>query len=209
MSRKNETKVTYQSERTTVNENGKPLTTTSTKSIVIKSEEDYIKIYFRGLNYIRDMPQDCFALLCVLFKYTSYAEKAASDGVNYSFVITINKHIRQEIAKELGYKNIDSISNVITQLLDGGVMIRLTNGVYRLNPFLFGRGKYEHLVNLRKPKAGFEPPNDGDTFMSVYKYNVATKRFDKAIKKATTPEEMQAAYKIMEDYANSLPPIKK
>lgn len=128
MARNTQKKIAFQDIHSSTDEKGIHYKAT-TKRAVITTEDDYIKIYFRGLEYIRDMPSDCFALLCILMKYASYADERSHDGVNYSFVIHVDKYVKQAIASELGYKRIGSVSNLLTQLIDGEVLTRMTNSV--------------------------------------------------------------------------------
>lgn len=206
MARSTQKKIAFQDIYSSTDEKGTYYRAT-TKRAVISTEEDYIKIYFRGLEYIRDMPSDCFALLCILIKYASYADERSHDGVNYSFVIHVDKYVKKAIVSELGYKSIGSVSNLLTQLIDGEVLTRMTNGVYRLNPYLFGRGKFEHILDLRCPLEGFKPPRDGDTFMKVYKRTYGQRRHVAERRKATTQEERDAIDKKWNDFIGPLPKI--
>ena len=204
MARNKQKTVAFQDSYSVTDERGTNYKAT-TKKAVIGTEDDYIKIYFQGLEYIRDMPSDCFALLCILMKYASYADERSHDGVNYSFIIHVDKYVKQALASELGYKKIGSVSNLLTQLIDGKVLTRMTNSVYRLNPYLFGKGKFENIVDLRNKRDGFDVPRDGDTFMKVYKRTYGSRRLIAERQKATTIEEYEAIDKKWKDFIGPLP----
>ena len=204
MERNKQKTIAFQDSYSVTDERGTNYKAT-TKRAVIGTEDDYIKIYFQGLEYIRDMPRDCFALLCILMKYASYADKRSQDGENYSFVMHVDKYVKKEIAKKLGYKSIRSISNLMTQLIDGGVIARMTNSVYRLNPYYFGKGKFENIVDLRNERDGFLYPAEGDTFMTAYKRNYGTRRHKAERRKAKDLEELEAIDKKWKEYIGPQP----
>lgn len=147
---------------------------------VVDTEEHYIKLYFAGLEYIRDMPQDCFLVLSKLMQHCTYAEYSDKHNMNYSFLIDLNTALKERIANELGY-GVKSISNVITQLLDGDVLHRVSRSTYRLNPFLFGRGAWPCMVDVRE-HCGFRKPDPDATFKSTYDFNVAAKKRTKRLR---------------------------
>ncbi len=164
LARNNNKKVTYSTHYEQWVD-GERIERTEHRSYSIGSEADYVKIYHTGLLYMRDMPPDCMRLLVYLLPYVRYAEPLDSYMFNYSLTVTIDPMLKREIADALGYKNITSVSNLLTELIDGGVLHRVGKGLYRLNPHLFGRGNVKDMGEIR---AISRPPVPGATFMSVY-----------------------------------------
>lgn len=144
-------------------------------TFTIGSEEDYVKFYFTGLFYIRDMPADCLRLLMYLLPHSRYAEPPDSNMGDYSLAIILYPALKKQIAEAMGCK-VGTISNLLTELVYGGIFIRVTNTVYRLNPHLFGRGAVRDMGEMR---ALYPAPMPEDTFMSVYKNTKAIKKAEK------------------------------
>lgn len=160
-------------------ENGQIVSKTSHQHFKLDTEDSYVKVYLEGLNYIRDMPKDCFALLCKLMELCTYAEPTEPNGTNDSFHINLMTSRKKRLADELGYKTTKPISNLLTELVDGGVLFRLDRGTYRLNPWLFGRGDWANMVAVREV-AGILPPDPKTTFASVQKATVEARKRVKA-----------------------------
>ena len=170
----NKKKITASETVTHTDANGS-VSRTSRQSFLTDSEDAYVKFYTEGLYYIRDMPRDCFALFCLLLDYCTYAGPNDKDGTNDSFHISLTNSRKKKLAKELGYKTVTAVSNLLTELIHGGAMIRLEKSVYRPNPFVCGRGSWDDMLTLRE-NGGFHTPNPDDTFMSVYNAKVEANR---------------------------------
>lgn len=166
-------------------EDGRIVGRTYHNTFTIGSEEDYVKIYFTGLFYIRDMPADCLRLLMYLLPHSRYAEPPDSNMGDYSLAIILYPDLKKQIAKAMGCK-VGTISNLLTELVYGGIFIRVTNTVYRLNPYLFGRGAVKDMGEMR---ALYPAPMPEDTFMSVY---TNTKAIKKAIREGKITNEATA-----------------
>lgn len=179
--RKNSKRITT-SETVIHTEGDKTVSKTVRQSYKMDTEDSYVKVYLEGLDYIKDIPKDCFALLCKLMEYCTYAEPTKADGTNDSFHINIMTSRKRRLADELGYKNLNSISNLLTELVDGGVLFRLDKSCYRLNPWLFGRGEWSHMIAVRE-SADINPPDSGATFASVHNNTVEARRRRKAQEK--------------------------
>ena len=121
---------------------------------------------------MRDMPMDCMRLLVYLLPHARYAEPPDSNMADYSLAITLYPQLKKQIAQAMDCK-VPTISNLLTELVDGEVLIRVYNSVYRLNPHLFGRGAVKDMGEMR---ALYPSPMADDTFMSVYTRNKAIKK---------------------------------
>jgi hypothetical protein len=107
--------------------------------------------------------------LTYLLQFVHFAEDPDSITFNYSLTVTIDNALRKQIAHNMKYKEVNSINNLITQLVDGGILKRLSCSLYRVNPFIFGRGKYQNVLLVRKLNEFSYHPDA--TFKSVYKNN--------------------------------------
>ncbi len=131
----------------------------------IGSESDFVKFYIRGLLYIRDMPPDCLQLLLLLLPFLRYAEPPCSYMYDYSLTVTVDVTLREYLVHEMGYDTSGAVSNVLTKLVDGGVLFHAAKGLYRVNPHLIGKGDPKDMGEAR---ACCRPPEQNATFMSVY-----------------------------------------
>lgn len=156
-------------------EDGRIIGRTYHNTFTIGSEEDYVKFYFTGLFYIRDMPADCLRLLMYLLPHSRYAEPPDSNMGDYSLAVILYPDLKKQIAKAMDCK-VTTLSNLLTELVDGEVLIRVYNSVYRLNPHLFGRGAVKDMGEMR---ALYPSPMPDDTFISVYTRNKAIKKAKK------------------------------
>ena len=153
------------------------------RSYTIGSEPDYVKIYTTGLLYMRDMPSDCMRFLIYLLPYVRYAEPVNSYMFSYSLTVTLDTQLRKELAEKMGCK-VASLNNLLTELVDGHILDRVTKSVYRVNPHFFGKGNVKDIAEIR---SYYHPPAPDATFMSVYN---DSKRKKKLKKEGKDPNEV-------------------
>ena len=126
----------------------------TTKTVVRESEPPFMKLYLDDISSLNGIPPRQTMLLRELMNYAQY-------GTN---TIIINKWIREKIQismnkkidtlnelKQTKEKNINdgSIRNGVSYLKKIGILENIATGVYRLNPYLFGFGKWEDIKKLR------------------------------------------------------------
>ena len=125
------------------NETGEMTKLVNTASYTIEDEPPYVKLYIADILYLKDMPRRYEALTLALLKRVSYAGDA--DGL----CVSLSKYMKQQICKEIGWKNTISIDNAVQVLIKGEIIHRVARGVYRFNPYLFGRGNWADVKKLR------------------------------------------------------------
>ncbi len=111
-----------------------------------KQEPPYIKLYIQDLLYLSDMPKGLTNIVYSLAMRASYANPLDADK---GLIVALTSYIRQEICNECGYKNIQSLNNDITKLVKGNIIKRIGTGTYQLNPYLFGKGDWKCIDNIR------------------------------------------------------------
>lgn len=203
---KNSKRINY-AEVFTHEEGGKTYQKISRVNYSIDTEDSYAKFYFEGLDYIQDMPRDCFKLFCKLMEYCTYAAPNASDGTNDSFVINLTTARKKKIAQEMGYSCVKSVSNLLTELCYGEALCRMENSCYRPNPYICGRGAWHDMVLVRE-QGEFNPIAPGSTFMSVYKARVQYKKDAEARIKALVdynPDPLRKEATLFEGDTDILP----
>jgi hypothetical protein len=121
-------------------ENGKSTKTEDQKSFVGQVKEPtFVKLYISDIELLYRLPTNSGNILYELLSY-----------MNYEGEITINKLMKERICKKLEIKNIGSISNHLTELVQKDIFKRIGQGVYLANPYLFAKGKWtENVVGLR------------------------------------------------------------
>lgn len=170
MASKNEKRVTYSNTTYAVDPTtGSAQAIYDERTFRVGAEEDYVKIYFGGIHYLSDIPSDCWHFLTYLLQFVHFAEDPDSISLRYSMTVTIDNTLRKQIAKAMDYKEKNSINNLITELVDGGILKRISCSLYRVNPFIFGRGKFQNILRVRALRE-FEYDPDA-TFRSVYQKN--------------------------------------
>lgn len=108
------------------------------QSYSLPTEDDYIKIYIKHINYLANLPSGLEGLIYELLKNMNYGNK-----------IVINSYIKQDIAHNIN-KTFNTINQYITKLVDNKILIREARGVYYLNPLFYGKGKWKDIVDLRE-----------------------------------------------------------
>lgn len=107
------------------------------------SEPEYIKLYLQDLMYFSDMPKQYANTISSLLKRISFA--GDEDGL----CVILTPRIKKSIAKELGWKRTSSLDNALCDLVKGKIIERIDRGMYRFNPYFFGKGNWADISKLR------------------------------------------------------------
>ena len=114
-----------------------------------QDEPAYIKIYLQDILYLSQIPPKHSEILYELLKRSTYADMANDMSGVPGLTTTVNKSVKTLIAKKLNRKSIGSIDNALTDLVKGKILIRVMPGIYMFNPYLFGKGHWKDIKNLR------------------------------------------------------------
>lgn len=136
-------KIQQENVKTVINKDGEILEQKSNKTFTWGSEPSYIKLYLQDILYLSDIPNRHSAILHELLKRSSYAGE--KDGMQ----VIINSSLKRRIQNSLGFKNISSVHNAITELVKGKILYRADVGMYNFNPYLFGKGDWKNIEKLR------------------------------------------------------------
>ncbi len=126
-----------------INEDGELISKRANKTLSWGSEPPFIKLYLQDILYLSDIPNKHEKVLYELLKRVTYA------GDENGMEVIINSSLKRRIAKELNFKNIGSISNAITDLVKGKILIRNDVGIYQFNSYFFGKGEWQDISRLR------------------------------------------------------------
>lgn len=123
------------------NETGKITRTSIT--LQFNKEPAYVKLYFDCLGvYIKNqgLSSGLNDMLVEVLKRTSYAE----DGQ----IVHLDKYTKSEICR-ICQKSLERFKQAIKIWLDNKILIRIARGVYQINPYIFGKGEWRNVANLR------------------------------------------------------------
>lgn len=148
-------------DETVVDSAGKVIQKRSTRVISWGEEPAYIKLYVKDLMYMADMPKQYANLTMSLLKRVSYAGE--QDGM----CVTLVPRIKKSICQELGWEKVSTLDNALQKLLKGKIIYRVDRGVYRLNPYLFGKGDWADISKIRM-EIGYSI--EGRTFSTTCEY---------------------------------------
>lgn len=149
MSRTKNTRVVSEETTTVVDENGVVKRQSKTIRQVRKSEPPYIKTYLEDICYLNNISHYCHNVLRAMMSIASVTYADTGEEQEQGMIINLTPYMRQLVMQKLGLKSTQSVSNAITQLVQGEVLFRLGSGSYRLNPYLFGMGDWNDIAKLR------------------------------------------------------------
>lgn len=145
-----------------MNDQGEMVSKKANKVLSWGAEPSYIKLYLQDILYLSDMPTKHSAILYELLKRSSYA--GDKDGMQ----VIVNASLKRRIKETLGFKNMSSINNAITDFVKGKILYRVDVGMYNFNPFLFGKGDWQDISRLRL-EVNYDDIK-GKTFKTVCEY---------------------------------------
>ena len=100
-------------------------------------EPDFVKLYINDLMLINDLPTKASNALMELIKLVTFDNK-----------IILNGAIKKDICSRLNIKP-QTLNNNLTSFVKKEILYRLDTGIYMPNPYLFARGKWEDIHDLR------------------------------------------------------------
>lgn len=145
-----------------MNDQGEMVSKKANKVLSWGTEPSYIKLYLQDILYLSDMPTKHSAILYELLKRSSYA--GDKDGMQ----VIVNASLKRRIKETLGFKNMSSVNNAITDFVKGKILYRVDVGMYNFNPFLFGKGDWQDISRLRL-EVNYDDIK-GKTFKTVCEY---------------------------------------
>jgi predicted transcriptional regulator len=107
------------------------------RTLQVEKEPDYVKLYLQDILKIKDLSKGSNAVLMALLRRMTYDNK-----------IILIAAIKREISEELNIKMV-TINKAIDSFLKTDIIRRTDRGIYVLNPYLFGRGSWEAVRQIR------------------------------------------------------------
>jgi hypothetical protein len=130
-------RITTSETTTVINECGEVKEQNKTQVINYGTEDSYIKLYIRDICYLEGLQGKVSDVMFELCKYVSYGN-----------IVLLPTGLMDKIAKDMGIKK-QVLKNYIQELKKQEILIPKGVGYFILNPYLFGRGEWKDIVNLR------------------------------------------------------------
>ncbi len=145
-------------------------------SLQFTKEPAYVKLYFDCLGVVikNDGLNECLNdMLLEVLKFANYADEEQ--------IVTLTAYQKEQICKKTG-KSLSRLEQAITTWTKNKVLIRVSRGTYKINPWIFGKGEWRDISNLRA-KFDFS----GGNITVEREYNTKNKKNDTELK--IEPEE--------------------
>lgn len=103
----------------------------------VPKEPHFVKLYLKDLAHLRDLPAWVSGVLYELLTLMDYKNE-----------IVLNSTIKNRIASKLEIHP-KTIDNTLVKFVDKKILIRQGKGVFLGNPYIFGRGTWSEVEEIR------------------------------------------------------------
>jgi hypothetical protein len=117
--------------------NGEVIEEIKNQVAYVEREPDYVKLYISDILRLQDIPKSGNDILLAIIKRMTYNND-----------IALFAPVKREIASDLGIKEI-TVSKAIELFTNKSILLRKDRGLYLINPFFFGRGKWDDIRKVR------------------------------------------------------------
>ena len=153
-------------------------------SLQFPKEPAYVKLYFDCLGIViknEGLNKSLNDMLLEVLKLGNYADEEQT--------VTLTAYQKEKICKKTG-KSLVRLEQAITTWVKNKVLVRVSRGTYRINPWIFGKGEWRDICNLR---ANFDFKDGNLTVEREYETlkNKNTKTTVTEEEKTETPETAQ------------------
>lgn len=107
------------------------------KTEKLPKEPHFVKLYLKDLAHLRELPGWVCNVLYELLKKMDYTNE-----------IVLNSTVKNRMALELNIHP-KTIDNALTKFVDKKILSRVGKGVFLANPFIFGRGVWAEVEEIR------------------------------------------------------------
>lgn len=105
--------------------------------IMHETEPHFVKLYISDICKLNNVPKLGNAVLNELLPL-----------MNYQNEIVLNAGIKRRIVESLKTSKA-SLDNSLTKLVNADMLRRIDTGIFKLNPFLFGKGSWGDIKSIR------------------------------------------------------------
>lgn len=141
MSEKGTKRVQARDTETVINENGEVIEQTRNVSYIYGREESYVKLYVeRGLVMLKGITRGQALIAFALAQRMGWADTGQR--------IYVNAAMKRDIAAQVGCEP-GTVTQAIKRLVKVGILTWVDRGCYAMNPYVFARGNWDDVVDLR------------------------------------------------------------
>jgi hypothetical protein len=131
-------KVLFSSTREIVNTStGEIISTEKLTHAVVEKEPPHVKIYLEDIARINNLPPAAAKVLNLLIQ-----------NMGYNNMVPMLKPFKEVICNALEIK-MNTLDKVISELKEKQILHPFARGLYILDPYLFAKGRWENIKNLR------------------------------------------------------------
>ena len=152
---------------TTVNHETGEIKESTTVRAVRGEEPSYIKLYLQDISYLYGLPATAGDLMHELLQYVTYGTQQ----------IILNASVKERICKVTGIAK-QTLNNRLQDLVNKGIIARDGRGVFVLNPYLFGKGDWKSVRELRSKNIHLKIVYDKETNTRRIQGNIIDKDND-------------------------------
>ncbi len=116
-------------------ETGEVVQETQVSSWVLDREPDFVKLYVDDIGSLFNLSNTD-----ILFAFVR--------KMNYDNEIALNASIKRDISKTLK-TTVSNIDKMISKYVKEDILIRKDRGLFLVNPYIFGRGKWQDIRKIR------------------------------------------------------------
>jgi hypothetical protein len=106
-------------------------------SALVEKEPPHVKIYLQDIVKLNDLPPAAVKVLNMLIQ-----------NMGYNNMVPMLKPFKEVICKSLNIK-MNTLDKIIGMLKDKQIIHQFARGLYILDPYLFAKGRWENIKNLR------------------------------------------------------------
>lgn len=103
----------------------------------IETEPDYVKLYIKDLSRIIGLSNTDNNVVLNLLR-----------NMNYDNIIALNAYTRTQMCEQMKIKP-NTLSHILCKLIEKNILKKLGANTYEMNPYLYGKGKWENIRQLR------------------------------------------------------------
>ena len=126
-------------------ETGETVTTRREENtMTVLKEPPYIKLYIQDMLYLRKVPKSLTEFTYALLKRLRYASDEEGP-----LCIILSSYVKKQILAELKFEKMGTINSYLYKLCKFDILKRIDTNTYQFNPFIFGRGEWKDISNIR------------------------------------------------------------
>jgi len=110
---------------------------TKVRKVKVEKEPSFIKLYLNDICKLNNIPKSSNAVLNELLKHTNYENE-----------IVLNMGIKKRMIVSLD-TTIATLNNSISKLNKAGIIKKIDSGIYKLTPYIFGKGEWANIKKIR------------------------------------------------------------